>query len=201
MPDRKRQETNRLQDTKQKKDDCQKGAAGDDIGGAEEAESKKRAEAKWTDIVGQRIEQAMHEGAFENLPGNGKPLNLNKNPYVPEDRQMAYKLLENNDLAPGWIRERTSTLSVIEAFRGEIHTAVHTQLAALQGTTDHATIDQLRASWTTRLATWRDTIIALNKRIESVNIQQPIVHLEIIKLRLSSELTKAGADEELLPPI
>ena len=198
--DRKLQDTKRIQGAKQKTSEYQDGLGrADDAGDAEELQKTKRALDEWTDIVGQRIEQAMRDGAFDNLPGQGKPLDLNKNPFVPEDRQMAYKLLENNDLAPSWISERTSVLNAIAAFREELHAGVHRHQAALQSTTDPAAVETTVAAWQARLAGWSEEVSAINKRIETVNLQQPIAHLEIIKLRLPDELSRAGAGADLRP--
>ena len=74
----------------------------------------------WNDIVGQRVEEAIRQGHFDNLAGHGKPLDLSKNPFLPDDMQMANKLMENNNLIPGWIGERKSVLQAIDAFRQEL---------------------------------------------------------------------------------
>lgn len=34
----------------------------------------------WNDLVGQRIEEAIRQGEFDNLRGHGKPLDLRRNP-------------------------------------------------------------------------------------------------------------------------
>ncbi len=36
----------------------------------------------YLDAIDQIIQQAIQDGAFENLPGKGKPLNLDDNPHV-----------------------------------------------------------------------------------------------------------------------
>ncbi len=199
MADKKSRDTERVQDAKQKLDAYRREIVGDDESSDEKENQDKRDLSDWTDIVGQRIEQAMREGAFDNLPGQGKPLDLNKNPFVPEDRQMAYKLLENNDLAPSWISERTSVLNAIERIRTEVHDGVHRHQAALQSTSDPATVETLDADWRARLEGWSAEVRTLNKRIEAVNLEQPIAHLEIFKLRLPDELSRAGAGADLRP--
>jgi hypothetical protein len=57
-------------------------------------------------IVEQRIEQARKEGAFEDLPGSGKPLVLSDDRHIPEDLRMAYKILKNADCLPPEIELR-----------------------------------------------------------------------------------------------
>ncbi|MEW5909590.1 MAG: DnaJ family domain-containing protein [Thermodesulfobacteriota bacterium] len=51
-------------------------------------------------IVEERIKKAIKEGEFENLPGSGKPLNLDDDQFVPEDLRLAYKILKNADCVP-----------------------------------------------------------------------------------------------------
>ncbi|WP_223589690.1 DnaJ family domain-containing protein [Neobacillus bataviensis] len=42
-----------------------------------------------------RIKKAYKDGEFENLPGLGKPMQLEDLSAIPEDLRMAYKLLKN----------------------------------------------------------------------------------------------------------
>jgi hypothetical protein len=51
-------------------------------------------------IVEERIRTAQTEGAFDNLPGKGKPLNLEDDSGVPEDLRLAYKILKNSNCLP-----------------------------------------------------------------------------------------------------
>ena len=146
----------------------------------------------WTDLVGQRIEEAMRQGYFDNLPGQGKPLNLAKNPFVPEDMQMANKILENNELIPGWIGERKGILAQIDAWRAKLAETTARYVYAFRTTDDVAYQAELRANWRVQVDAWREEIRSLNRRIEAVNMQQPAAHLEIFKLILDDELARAG---------
>jgi hypothetical protein len=47
-----------------------------------------------------RIEEAQREGLFDNLPGKGKPLNLDDDSGVPEDLRLTYKILKNSNCLP-----------------------------------------------------------------------------------------------------
>src|SRR5205085_12031591 len=51
-------------------------------------------------IAEDRIQKAQEEGAFDNLPGKGKPLNLDDDAFVPEDLRLAYKILKNSHCLP-----------------------------------------------------------------------------------------------------
>ena len=47
-----------------------------------------------------RIEEAMREGAFDDLPGIGRPLALDDDALVPEELRAAYRVLRNAGFVP-----------------------------------------------------------------------------------------------------
>jgi hypothetical protein len=51
-------------------------------------------------VVEERIKAAQQEGAFDNLPGKGKPLNLDDDASVPEDLRLTFKVLKNANCLP-----------------------------------------------------------------------------------------------------
>jgi hypothetical protein len=51
-------------------------------------------------IAEQRILEAQREGAFDNLPGMGKPLELEDLSWVPEDLRIGYHVLKNAHVLP-----------------------------------------------------------------------------------------------------
>jgi hypothetical protein len=54
----------------------------------------------FTRIVEERIREAQQKGAFDNLPGKGKPLELEDLSAVPEDLRMSYHILKNAHVLP-----------------------------------------------------------------------------------------------------
>ena len=51
-------------------------------------------------LAEERIRDAIQRGEFDNLPGLGKPLNLEDDRHIPEDLRLAYKVLKNADCLP-----------------------------------------------------------------------------------------------------
>jgi hypothetical protein len=51
-------------------------------------------------IAEERIREAQRAGAFDNLPGRGKPLPLDDLRAVPEELRMAYLVLKNAHVLP-----------------------------------------------------------------------------------------------------
>lgn len=51
-------------------------------------------------IAEERIREAQRAGAFDNLPGKGKPLQLEDMSWVPEDLRIGYHILKNAHVLP-----------------------------------------------------------------------------------------------------
>ena len=54
----------------------------------------------FTRLAEERIRDAQQKGAFEDLPGKGKPLKLEDLRLVPEDLRMGYHILKNANVLP-----------------------------------------------------------------------------------------------------
>ena len=50
--------------------------------------------------IEKQIKEAMARGEFDNLPGSGKPQDLEAYFNTPEDLRMAYSMLKSNDFVP-----------------------------------------------------------------------------------------------------
>jgi hypothetical protein len=61
-------------------------------------------------IVEERIRAAQRKGAFDNLEGSGKPLDLDEDRHIPEDLRLAHKILKNADCVPPEIELRKEVL-------------------------------------------------------------------------------------------
>ena len=78
---------------------------------------ERRRTAKETyDLVEQKIQEAIARGEFDNLPGEGKPIELDENPFVPPDWRLAYKMLKDNAVAPEFVLR----LKAVESIREEM---------------------------------------------------------------------------------
>jgi hypothetical protein len=61
-------------------------------------------------IAEKKITEALEKGEFDDLPGRGRPLDLQEDPLVPEDLRMAYRILRN----AGYVPEEVKRLSIGE---------------------------------------------------------------------------------------
>lgn len=168
---------------------------------SEDAAEKKSAAPtmdEWNTIISQRIEEAMRRGEFDNLPGRGKPQRIQREPFVPEDQQMAFRLLQHNDLTPDWIAERKEVLRLKERFQEQVQAIAPEALIRWHATQDAKRRQEVLATWQRWLSRWETEIQEINRRIQNLNLKQPISHLEVIKLRLDDELRRAGVGRSLV---
>jgi DnaJ family protein C protein 28 len=142
-----------------------------------------------TTAIEEIIQEAMQSGDFDNLPGRGKPLRLEKNPYA-EDKELAYKLLKDNDYTLPWIADRLDTLNRIDTLRAAIgrHWHIYREEYSRARSDDQRAL--LDHSWRTTYTTLQTKVEALNRRITTVNLSLPSPKLEILKLNLDREIEK-----------
>ncbi len=58
-------------------------------------------------IAERKIAEAAAQGEFDNLPGAGQPLDLEEDPFVPEDQRMANRILRNAGFVPKEVEDST----------------------------------------------------------------------------------------------
>ncbi|MCX7924460.1 MAG: DUF1992 domain-containing protein [Fimbriimonadales bacterium] len=54
-------------------------------------------------IADRKIEEAMQEGKFDDLPGKGKPLPLDEEWFAPPELRPAIRLLKSAGVLPDWL--------------------------------------------------------------------------------------------------
>ncbi len=69
-------------------------------------------------IADERIREAMDRGEFDDLPGKGKPLNIEDDSQLPPDLRIAYKILKNADCLPPEIQIRKEIRTTEELLAG-----------------------------------------------------------------------------------
>ena len=69
-------------------------------------------------IAEERIREAIERGEFDDLPGKGKPLDLEDDSHLPPDLRMAYKILKNADCLPPELELRKEIRTTEELLAG-----------------------------------------------------------------------------------
>ncbi|NDJ61593.1 MAG: DUF1992 domain-containing protein [Chloroflexi bacterium] len=142
------------------------------------------------------IRRAMDSGAFDNLPGAGKPLNLDKNPHAPDEWELAYKIMKDNDFAPEWIELGKQLRAEEDALRKAVRRAVggyrQALAAAVTSPSPERQRAQAEADWARVCADLGQQVAAHNKKLLSFNLKVPPGIEQRALLSLDRELRKLG---------
>jgi hypothetical protein len=65
-------------------------------------------------IAEQRINEAIEKGELDNLPGQGKPLDLDDDTHLPPEMRMAYRILKNAGYVSPEVEQRREIASIRE---------------------------------------------------------------------------------------
>ena len=63
-------------------------------------------------IAERRIMEAMENGEFDNLEGQGRPINFEDETWIPEDLRMAYRFLKNAGCVPPELEMRNEVINM-----------------------------------------------------------------------------------------
>ena len=62
-----------------------------------------------------KIAEAIANGDLDNLPGEGRPLELDDNSLVPEELRLAYRILKNAGFVPPEVEAALKKLALLKA--------------------------------------------------------------------------------------
>jgi DnaJ family protein C protein 28 len=135
----------------------------------------------WESSVEKQIRKAMEEGAFDNLPGKGKPIDLSENPFEDPDLRTVHRLLRDAGFAPAFIEERKSIDATFEREQ--------TTLARAWNLRQRASQTYSEASWQRALVAFREQVSELNQRIRLHNLKVPAAafHRKLVDAELEIE--------------
>jgi len=95
-----------------------------------------------------QIQEAMEQGKLDNLPGQGKPLNLLEDASLPAHVRIANRVLGNAGIAPEWLQNRQQVLDDRKATENVLQKAIRenrSRKARLDALLDGATAKQAEA--------------------------------------------------------
>lgn len=145
----------------------------------------------WTDVVEQRIREAQERGEFDNLVGQGQPLNLRENPFVRPAWRLAYRILTNAGFSPDWIElDRT-----VRAELAQCHKLLEGQLlwarkVASSGRSDQEPVSGLADVYQWTVARYTTLAERANENIELLNLITPVMFLQKHKICIAEELRR-----------
>jgi DnaJ-like protein len=122
---------------------------------------------KFALIAERKIREAMEQGAFDRLEGEGRPIALSENPFEDASLRMGHRLLRNNGFAPAWIEESKD----IDAQRQILESDAARIRARNEAGADREWFDR-------KMQDIRDRTAALNRRIADFNLKAPTASVQ-----------------------
>ncbi len=121
----------------------------------------------WDSLADRKIREAMEDGVFNDLPGKGKPIHWDENPFASREQEAAFSLLKNAGYTLPWIAE----LQEIEADLGHARRALLRNWRWLARQPDEPGAGA--EEWARAQAAFREQIDSVNRRIHLYNLKVP----------------------------
>ena len=149
---------------------------------------RKGDDQSWESWVDQLIREAQARGEFDNLPGKGKPLAERRNPFLPDDSQIAFDLIQNSGYTLPWIDDARDIDGRVEAARRKLSQdyAWYQQQRQQPG----ADLPALTIAWEKQRGAFAAEVTAINRLIDTYNLKAPSPQLHKLRLILAEEYAR-----------
>jgi DnaJ family protein C protein 28 len=150
----------------------------------------------WDRIIEEKIREAQAEGKFNNLPGAGRPLNLDDDPFEDPEWAAANRLLKNSGFRPDWLEDDVELRQKLTQARRRLRQTWdwrQEQMGLLGERKDAEAILQrnyIEEEWARAQARFREGLAEVNKGIASLNLKVPSDRLHRRILDVGAELQK-----------
>ena len=135
--------------------------------------------------IEEQIRRAIEEGKFDALPGKGKPLHLEENPYEDPQWRAAFRILRNSGFTLPWIETRQEIEQAHQAARHDLQRVwVWCQTASNEA----GAPGLAQREWEDALSAFRARIAEINKMIRRYNLEVPSTTLQLLILRPEREI-------------
>lgn len=135
--------------------------------------------------IDEQIRKAMEEGQFDNLPGKGKPIDLNDNPHEAPEWRMANHLLKNSGFTLPWIEARQEIENLLATQRQALERAWTWRKAALERKQGY---DFVESEWQRAVQAFRQQVTDLNQKIRDYNLQTPSERFQLLRVNADAEI-------------
>lgn len=145
---------------------------------------------RWQSLIDRELQKMLEN--TEDLPGQGKPLKLDSDASAPDDMRMAYKIMKDNDVVPGWIALGKALEKDKARLQQRIQRAVqqyHTQMSKAD---NDPLRDRINAQWQAQQRELQATVDDYNNKILTYNLKIPAGINQRHLLDLQREIQGAG---------
>ena len=164
-----------------------------------------RPEVFWADspveplraIAERKINEWIENGGLIDIPGSGRPQELDDDPFVPDDMRLSFKILKNAGVVPDWaelgnaidveqdtINDWTDRcLRVLKEERSQTGVG---GLGNLEEITDKARTRRIEAA----VAAYRRRLEIMNALIDRLNVAAPVGIIQREPVRIERAIAK-----------
>jgi DnaJ family protein C protein 28 len=165
--------------------------------------NEQKSSRDWESWIDQQIREAQERGAFDNLPGRGRPIDLTPNPYA-QDREMAFKILKDAGYAPDWLELDKAIRGKLDQARASLARSWEWRQARLDELADHtdswgvAERKRVLAGWRQAVVTFEEQVAAINVEISNLNLKVPAPRFQRGQIDAAHEVArlKAGSPDD-----
>jgi len=156
---------------------------------------RKPASRDWESWIDQQIREAQEQGAFDNLPGKGHPIDLTSNPFA-QDQELAFKILQDAGYAPEWIELDKAIRQKLVKAQAALARARSQRSARLKELPNCADLrasgerEQALTGWRRAVATFEDEVQAINREIAALNLKVPSPRFQRPKIDADREIAR-----------
>ena len=151
--------------------------------------ARKPKEQSWESWIDERIRAAQEQGLFDDLRGKGKPLPPRRNPFLPEDQQLAYDLLHDSGHTLPWIDERQEIERRLRQARETLRQRYRWYLTAIA----RDARPDIEALWSDYKRAFEQEVVAINHLIDIYNLKVPHLQLQKPRISLQEEYERLNA--------
>jgi len=145
---------------------------------SDESDRQRKPEDKsWDDWIEEKIRDARGKGLFDDLSGKGKPLPDRRNPFLPEEQQLAYDLLRDSGHTLPWIEEGKEIDARIEKARKLLQRRYRWYLAERDRRPGHKLLS-LEEVWRQYRRDFEAEVEAINASIRIYNLKVTVLSLQ-----------------------
>ena len=133
------------------------------------------------------IRRAIEEGKFDDLPGKGKPLQLDENPHEDPEWRVSHHILKSGGFTLPWI-ERLRQIEIdLGVARAKIAQAWAWRQENLAKNSETHSIE---SEWSQSVETLHKQIAGINDQIRSYNLEVPSERFQLPLINPEDEIEK-----------
>jgi DnaJ family protein C protein 28 len=133
------------------------------------------------------IRRAMQEGKFDDLPGKGKPLQLDQNPHENPEWRAAHYILKTGGFSLPWIESLNEIETNLQNARNALSQAWKWRQGENGDQIDPYLVD---TEWERSVDTFREQVESINKQIRSFNLEVPNLRFQLPLLNADQEIER-----------